>query len=42
VRYGGRSTPPVETDTGWKIPAEAAVVLAARADFEPPKTAPQS
>jgi maltooligosyltrehalose trehalohydrolase len=30
VRYGGRGTPRVETQTGWKIPAEAAVVLAAR------------
>jgi maltooligosyltrehalose trehalohydrolase len=29
VKYGGISTPPVETDTGWHIPAEAAVVLAA-------------
>ena len=42
VRYGGRSTPPVETDKGWKIPAEAAVVLAATVDLEPPKKAPQS
>jgi maltooligosyltrehalose trehalohydrolase len=30
VRYGGRGTPNVETETGWKIPAEAAVVLAAK------------
>jgi maltooligosyltrehalose trehalohydrolase len=31
IRYGGRGTPAVETDQGWQIPAEAAVVLAARA-----------
>jgi maltooligosyltrehalose trehalohydrolase len=30
VCYGGRGTPNVETETGWKIPAEAAVVLAAK------------
>ncbi len=32
VRYGGRGTPPVETDHGWQIPAESAVVLAATID----------
>jgi maltooligosyltrehalose trehalohydrolase len=32
VRYGGRGTPAVETDEGWQIPAEAALVLAAVAD----------
>jgi maltooligosyltrehalose trehalohydrolase len=42
VRYCGRSTPPVETDKGWQIPAEAAVVLGATADLEPPKKAPQA
>jgi maltooligosyltrehalose trehalohydrolase len=26
-RYGGHGTPPVETDDGWRIPGEAAVVL---------------
>ncbi len=29
VRYGGPGTPPLETDDGWNIPAEAAVVLKA-------------
>ncbi len=29
VRYGAQSTPPVETDDGWHIPAEAAVLLRA-------------
>ncbi|HEV3299660.1 MAG TPA: malto-oligosyltrehalose trehalohydrolase [Planctomycetaceae bacterium] len=42
VRYCGRSTPPVETEKGWQIPAEAAVVLGATADLEPPKKAPQA
>ena len=29
VRYGGRSTPAVETPDGWNLPAETAVVLRA-------------
>lgn len=29
-RYGGSGTPEVDTDEGWRIPGEAAVVLAAR------------
>jgi hypothetical protein len=37
-RYGGRGTPPVETQTGWRIPAEATVVLAAVNDAEPAST----
>jgi maltooligosyltrehalose trehalohydrolase len=41
VRYGGVSTPPVETDNGWQIPAEAAVVLGATAGREPPQKDPQ-
>jgi maltooligosyltrehalose trehalohydrolase len=40
VHYGGRGTPPVETDKGWCIPAEAAVVLAATADLAPPSSGP--
>src|SRR5262249_29322947 len=28
IRYGGCGTPPLDTDDGWRIPAEAAVVLA--------------
>jgi maltooligosyltrehalose trehalohydrolase len=32
VRYGGRGTPTVETDHGWQIAAESAVVLAAGTD----------
>lgn len=40
VHYGGRGTPPVETDKGWCIPAEAAVVLAATADLAPPLSGP--
>jgi maltooligosyltrehalose trehalohydrolase len=27
-RYGGRSTPPLDTDENWRIPGEAAIVLA--------------
>ncbi len=27
-KYGGRGTPAIETDVGWHIPAETAVVLA--------------
>ena len=29
-RYGGRGTPSVNTDSGWRIPGHAAVVLAAQ------------
>ena len=35
MRYGGRGTPTVETDDGWHIPAESAVVLAAVRATEP-------
>jgi maltooligosyltrehalose trehalohydrolase len=29
-RYGGSSTPPVESDENWRVPARSALVLAAR------------
>jgi maltooligosyltrehalose trehalohydrolase len=32
VRYGGCGTPPLETPQGWRIPAEAAVVLVPQGD----------
>jgi maltooligosyltrehalose trehalohydrolase len=35
VRYGGRGTPAVETENGWRIPAEAAVALGAVPEREP-------
>jgi maltooligosyltrehalose trehalohydrolase len=38
VRYGGRGVPAVETDHGWHIPAEAAVVLAAVREAAKPKS----
>jgi maltooligosyltrehalose trehalohydrolase len=31
-RYGGRGTPPVVTESGWRLPGHAAVVLASAAD----------
>ena len=35
-RYGGGSTPPLETDQGWSIPGEATVVLRATHEKSPP------
>ena len=29
-RYGGRGTPPIQTEKGWRIPGHAAVVFAAK------------
>ncbi|MCE9556800.1 MAG: malto-oligosyltrehalose trehalohydrolase [Planctomycetes bacterium] len=40
VEYGGRGTPAVETDDGWRIPSETAIVL--RAIPELPSTPPRT
>jgi maltooligosyltrehalose trehalohydrolase len=37
--YGGGGTPPLDTEDGWRLPAESAVLLAPRAAAPPPPNA---
>jgi maltooligosyltrehalose trehalohydrolase len=39
-KYGGSGTAPLDTDENWRIPGEAAVVLAARPYHKPGDRSP--